>query len=73
MLNSLASLTDLFYLAKFLPFLISFFKVFGVSSLFRVFYKGILLRKMAKDDENIVHKLMDYRSKINETDEFDQS
>lgn len=59
MLNSLASLTDLFYLAKFLPFLISFFKVFVVSSLSRVFYleNG---KKLGKDDENIVHKLMDY-------------
>ena len=57
MLNSLASLTDLFYLAKFLPFLISFFKVFGVSSLFRVFYKGILLTKMAKNWEKMMKTL----------------
>lgn len=50
-----------------------FFQSFSSVFTPRVFYKGILLRKMAKDDENIVHKLMDYRSKINETDEFDQS
>ena len=51
----------------------SFWSVFTLQSILQGYFTNKNGKKLGKDDENIVHKLMDYRSKINETDEFDQS